>query len=43
LNLKYTKVSGNFNIKGMIVANDINSKYTDINGNGLSKYLLENN
>ena len=41
LNLKYTKVNGDFDIKGMDVAYDIDSKYTKINGKGFSKYLLD--
>ena len=41
LDIKYTKVKGEFDIAKMTVANDIDSKYTKINGKGFSKYLLE--
>ncbi len=34
-------VRGEFNINNMTVSNNIDSKYTEINGKGFNKYLLE--
>ena len=40
--MKYTEVRGDFDIKGLYVRWDIDTKYTDINGRGFSKYMLDN-
>ena len=34
-------VRGDFDIKNLTVSNNIDSKYTEINGKGFNKYLLE--
>jgi len=42
LNIKYMEVYGDFNITGMKVGYDIDSKYTKINDRSFNKHLLKN-
>lgn len=40
LNIKYLNARGDFDIDGMEVGDDIDSKYTKINGKGFNSYLV---
>ena len=39
-NIKYLKASGDFDIKGLEVNDDVDAKYTRINGRSFSSYLI---
>ncbi|WP_420577905.1 pentapeptide repeat-containing protein [Ekhidna sp.] len=41
-NIKYMKARGDFDIAGLEVRDDIDAKYTSINGNSFTKYLVNN-
>lgn len=41
LNIKYMEAKGDFDIAGMDVQDDIDAKYTKINGKSFTNYLLE--
>ncbi len=42
LNIKYMNARGDFDIDGLKVRDDIDSKYTKVNGRSFSAYLLDN-
>ena len=43
LDLKFAMIDGDFNINGMRVAFNIENKYTQINGQSFSKFLVHKN
>ena len=42
-NIKYMKARGDFDVKGLNVGDDIDAKYTRINGKSFTSYIVENN